>query len=198
MKMADTEEPKQENQQEENKTKKDEKKSFISRLLPIVIVVFVVGLCAGAGLGLGRLLAGPSPAQAPESGTNQDEPAQAQTAKTVSNSADSSEGVWYYDLEPVVANLNEPNVARYVSISITLQISSDLGEKNGRSRIEQKLPVLTDWLTVYLAGLSLEDIRGDKNLKSIQSQILDAFNTKLFPDSKPMIKHILFRNFAVQ
>lgn len=195
--MADTEEPKQESQQEDNKTEKGEKKSLISRLLPILIIVFVMGFCACAGLFLGRMLGGPSSTQAAESDANQVEPTQP-TEKAESNSADSSEGVWYYDLEPVVANLNEPNVARYISISITLQISSDLSEKSGRSRIEQKLPVLTDWLTVYLAGLGLEDIRGDKNLKSVQAQILDAFNTKLFPDSKPMIKHILFRNFAVQ
>jgi flagellar basal body-associated protein FliL len=198
MDMADTEEPKQQNQQEDNKTEKGEKKSLISRLLPILIIVFAMGFCACGGLFLGRLLGGPSPTQASESDANQDEPAQAQTEKAESNSADSSEGVWYYDLEPVVANLNEPNVTRYISVSITLQISSDLGEKSGRSRIEQKIPVLTDWLTVYLAGLGLDDIRGDKNLKSVQAQILDAFNTKLFPDSKPMIKHILFRNFAVQ
>ena len=196
--MAEAEEPKQENQQEDNKTEKGEKGSLISRLLPILIIVFVMGFCAIGGLLLGRMLTGPSSTKAAEPGTDQVEPAQVQTEKSDGNSEDNSEGVWYYDLEPVVANLNEPNVARYISVSITLQISSELGEKSGRSRIEQKLPVLTDWLTVYLAGLGLEDIRGDRSLKSIQAQILDAFNTKLFPDSKPMIKHILFRNFAVQ
>ena len=54
------------------------------------------------------------------------------------------------------------------------------------------------WLTVYLASLHLEDIRGDNNLKRIQSQVMDAFNEKLFPDSKPKIKNVLFKEFAVQ
>jgi len=71
-------------------------------------------------------------------------------------------------------------------------------EKEGTTFLNEKKPLLTNWLTVYLASLSLEDIRGDANLKSIQSQILDAFNEKLFPDSKPKIKHILFKEFAVQ
>ena len=196
--MADTEDTKQKNPQEDTKTEKSEKKSLIGRLLPIVLIVFVVGLFAGAGFVLGRLLAGPNSTQASESGSEEDESAQRDTVEADSNSGDNSEDVWYYDFEPVVANLNDPSVSRYVSASITLQISSDLSEKNGRDLIDQQRPVLTDWLTVYLAGLGLEDIRGDKNLKSIQSQILEAFNDKLFPDSKPMIKHILFRNFAVQ
>jgi flagellar basal body-associated protein FliL len=63
---------------------------------------------------------------------------------------------------------------------------------------EEKKPTLTNWLTIYLAGLTLEDIRGDKNLRRIQSQILDAFNEQLFPDAKPQIKHILFKEFAIQ
>ena len=196
--MADTEDTKEQNPQEDTKTEKSEKKSLIGRLLPIVIIVLVMGLCAGAGVGLGRLLAGPNSTQASESSPNEDEPVQTDIIESDSNSEDNSEDVWYYDLESVVANLNEPNVTRYVSTSITLQISSDLSEKKGRDLFDQKIPILTDWLTVYLAGLSLEDIRGDKNLKKIQSQILNAFNDKLFPDSKPMIKHILFRNFAVQ
>ena len=196
--MADTEDTKQKNPQEDTKTEKSEKKSLIGRLLPIVLIVFVVGLFAGAGFVLGRLLAGPNSTQASESGSEEDESAQTNTIEPDGNSGDNSEDVWYYDFEPVVANLNDPSVSRYVSASITLQISSDLSEKNGRDLIDQQRPVLTDWLTVYLAGLGLEDIRGDKNLKSIQSQILAAFNDKLFPDSKPMIKHILFRNFAVQ
>ena len=196
--MADTQETKQEKPQEDNKSQKSEKKSLIGRFLPIVIIVLVVGLCAGAGLLLGRLLSGPSSTQASESSPKENESNQTDTAKSDNNSQDKSEDFWYYDLEPVVANLNEPNVTRYISISITLQISPEFGEKNGKPRIDQKIPVLRDWLTVYLTGLSLEDIRGDKNLKSIQSQILESFNSTLFPDSKPMIKHILFKNCAVQ
>jgi flagellar basal body-associated protein FliL len=71
-------------------------------------------------------------------------------------------------------------------------------EKDGNVFLDEKKPIITNWLTVYLASLSLGDIRGESNLKRIQSQILDAFNEKLFPDSKPKIKNILFKEFAVQ
>ena len=57
---------------------------------------------------------------------------------------------------------------------------------------------MTNWLTIYLASLGIDETRGDKNLKRIQSQITDTFNEKLFPDAKPQIEGILFREFAVQ
>ena len=195
--MADTDDKKQENPKEEAKAEKSEKKSLIKRILPVVIIIIVAGLCAGAGLGLGKMLA-PGASDQPESESEAVESDNTEVTQADVDSGDDSKEVWYYDFEPVVANLNEPSVARYVSITITLQISSELSEKDGKNLIDEKMPILTDWLTVYLAGLSLEDIRGDKNLKSIQAQILEAFNEKLFPDSKPRIKHILFRNFAVQ
>ena len=77
-------------------------------------------------------------------------------------------------------------------------MNPEIDVKKGTAFIEEKKPILTNWLTIYLAGLSLEDIRGDRNLKRIQSQIVDAFNEKLFPDAKPQIKTILFKEFAIQ
>ncbi len=77
-------------------------------------------------------------------------------------------------------------------------MSSEVDKEKGLVFLEEKKPLLTSWLTVYLASLSLEDIRGDGNLKRIQSQMLDAFNEELFPDSEPHIKHILFKEFAIQ
>jgi len=64
--------------------------------------------------------------------------------------------------------------------------------------VESHPEILKNWLTIYLASLTLEDIRGDTNLKRIQTQIKDAFNEKLFPDSKPQIEHVLFKEFAIQ
>ena len=193
--MADVDEKKEE--QKETKTEEKESKSLLKKLLPWVIMIIVVGLCAGAGLGLGSILAGTdqqkeeNEAQASQADKTNDEKVNIEGGKD-------SKDVWYYELDPVVANLNEPSVARYVSAALTLQISSNVDEKEYRSVIDEKKPILTDWLTVYLAGLSLEETRGDNNLKTIQSQILEAFNDILFEDFKPQIKQILFRAFAVQ
>lgn len=162
-----------------------------------VIMAVIVVLCAGAGLLLGRLFASSSKPEATES---------SQTGETVhpespeaGDSATDSRNSWYYDLEPVVANLDVPGVTRYVRATITLEISSALEQEKGEKLLEEKKPPLKDWLAIYLASLTLEDARGDRNLKRIKLQILDAFNEMLFPDARPQIKRILFNEgFTIQ
>jgi flagellar basal body-associated protein FliL len=200
--MADDDEIKQQEIQEEQEGKEEkkadagEKKSLVTRFLPKVIIVVVVVIFAGAGFTLGRLIAGSPTSQtagASEDGQSPD----LENLKAKGSGADSQK-CWYYHLEPVIANLNVNDVTRYVRASLTLEVSVDVDEEKGTAFLDEKKPVLTNWLTVYLASLSLDDIRGDTNLKRIQSQVLDAFNEKLFPDSKPKIKNILFKEFAVQ
>ena len=201
--MADKEEIKEQQEtpekeekkgkKEDKKTESGEKKSLVARFLPIVIIVVAVVIFAGAGFTLGRLIAGSPASQtagAAEQGQSENMDAE--------DYGDDSQGSWYYHLDPVIANLDVDDVTRYVKASLTLEISVDVDVKDGTAFINEKKPILTNWLTVYLASLHLEDIRGDSNLKRIQSQVLDAFNEKLFPDSKPKIKNILFKEFAVQ
>ncbi len=200
--MADADEikqPKMQEQQEENEeTKKvpSEKKSRVARFLPKGIIVVVVVIFAGTGFTLARLLIGSSTSQTARA-SEQGQSSQLENMDTKDSGADSQKR-WYYHLEPVIANLNVDDVTRYVKASLTLELSFEVDEKKGTAFIDEKKPILTNWLTVYLASLGLDDIRGDRNLKRIQSQVLDAFNEKLFPDSKPLIKNILFKEFAVQ
>jgi flagellar basal body-associated protein FliL len=98
----------------------------------------------------------------------------------------------------VIANLNEPGVSRYVRASFTLEMSGETDQKKGSALLDEKKPILTDMLFVYLSSLSLRDIQGDKNLKSVQSRVRELFNEKLFPDSKPQIKRVLIKEFPVQ
>ena len=186
---------KAEDNKKDKKAKEEgqEKKSAIKRLLPIIILVVVVGVCAGAGIGLGKILAGPS-GEVVAKGEG-DENLTGEEAVDLGNE---SKKFWYYDLEPaVVANLNEPGVTRYVSASLTLQMNLE-NEKDTRAFLDEKTPILRNWLYIFLSGLCIEDIKGDKNLKSIQSQICDGFNKELFPNSKPQIKQILIREFPIQ
>jgi len=198
--MADEKDvEKQEEKQEDSKVEKTDESprtGMVSRFLPWIIMVVVIIVFAGAGFGFGRLLAGSGKAKTVES-SQEDQPAQQEYLKA-DDSATDSQKAWYYDLEPVVANLDVPGVTRYVRASLTLEINPEVDENKGITFFEEKKPLLTNWLTIYLASLTLEDIRGDKNLKRIQSQILDAFNERLFPDAKPQIEHILFKEFAIQ
>jgi len=197
--MADEDDAKQQETQEKQETTKTEssdKKSLVGRFLPWIIMAVVVVLFVGAGLTLGRMFAGSSTTQTPGD-SQQDQSAQGDNLEAKGSPADTQK-TWYYDLEPVVANLNVTDVTRYVRASLTLEVNSEVDEQKGTAFFDEKKPILTNWLTVYLASLGLDDIRGDMNLKRIQSQVLDAFNEKLFPDSKPKIKSILFKEFAVQ
>jgi flagellar basal body-associated protein FliL len=197
--MADADDKKQQEKKKEQATEKseaDDKKSLVARLLPVIIIAVVIVVFAGAGFTLGRLFAGSGAPRTPGA-SEQDQSAQGNQLEAKDSAADSQQ-TWYYHLEPVVANLDVTDVTRYVRAALTLEISSEVDEKKGTAFLDEKKPVLTNWLTVYLASLSLDDIRGNSSLKRIQSQVLDAFNQELFPDSTPKIKHVLFKEFAVQ
>ena len=191
-------EPQEQQEQQNPEAGKSEKKSLIGRFGPWIIMVVVVLVCAGTGFFVGRLFAGPGTPQADVSGSEADTQSQTDDSKADNDSDKVSGKVWYYDLDPVVANLNEPSVTRYVRATLTLEMSTDMDEKDGTAFLDKKKPILINWLNVYLSSLSLEDIRGDKNLRSIQSHIRDAFDEKLFPDSKSQIKQVLIKEFPVQ
>jgi len=184
-------------QQEDSRTESGDKRTSGERLQWIIIAVVVI-VGAGTGFGLGRLFGSSSTIQTDQSA--KDGPTQAKDLKedTTDSTGAQSKETWYYDLEPVVANLDSPGVTRYVRVTLTLEISFQINVKRCVALIEEKKPLLTNWLTIYLAGLTLEDIRGDKNLKRIQLEIVDALNEKLFPDAKPQVKRVLFKEFAIQ
>jgi flagellar basal body-associated protein FliL len=199
--MADADDIKEQEEQEgqkDPKAKTSDKKSLIARFLPWIIMVVVVLICAGAGLSVGRLFAGSGKPEAAESDSGSNVSARIKDLKADNNSTKDTAKVWYYDLDPVMANLNEPTVTRYVRASLTLEMSADLDVKKGTAFLDEKKPILVNWLTVYLSSLSLEDIRGDNNLRSIQSHIRDAFSEKLFPNSRSQIKQVLIKEFPVQ
>ncbi|KPK43245.1 MAG: hypothetical protein AMJ65_06305 [Phycisphaerae bacterium SG8_4] len=193
--MADVDEIKE---QKESAEEKDGGKSLIKRFLPWIMIAVIAGFCAGAGFGLGRLFAG-SGAPAPDgAGPKPDEPNLVDELAADSDSKNDYGEVWYYELDPVIANLNEPGISRYVRASFTLEISGEMDQEKGSAFFDSKKPILTDMLFVYLSGLSLDDIQGDKNLKSVQSRIREMFNERFFPDSKPQIKRVLIKEFPVQ
>jgi flagellar basal body-associated protein FliL len=198
--MADEDDVKKQEQEapEDSKPESGDKKAPGGRLLWITTAVVVI-VGAGAGFGLGRLLGSSETTETAQP----TEDGQAQSENLITDSTDStgvkSQGTWYYpDFPPVVANLDEPSVTRYVRLTLIMELDAQVDKKKGAAFIAEKTHLLTNWLTIYLAGLSLEDIRGDRNLKRIQSEIVDAFNEKLFPDAKPQVKSVLFKEFAIQ
>jgi flagellar FliL protein len=211
----------EETKQETKDTKEPAKgKKPSSGMLVWLIMAVIVIVCAGSGLVLGKLFAKPQAKTVEANDQNStgnsagsstpEKPKKKPAAKKASKHGGGegeSKGPTalngnYYNLDPVVANINEPGATRYVRLTLTLELDSEADLEAIVQTIEEKKPVITNWLTIYLASLSLDDIQGDKNLKRIQGQILDSFNEKLLSssdsDSKPVIKSILFKEFAIQ
>jgi flagellar basal body-associated protein FliL len=197
--MAEEEKKKQEAkeepaQQSEGKSEDKETKGGGFKLMTWLILAGIVIAGLTGGFGLAQLLAG---------GDSQIEKADIKVDDTKSFDdllADSTneKKAWSFDIEPVIANLDEPGVTRYARVAVTLELSGEMDSKNGTVFLEEKKAVLRDWLTTYIAGLSLERVRGTSNLARIKKEIRDQFNELVFPETKPFIVNILFKEFAIQ
>ena len=200
--MADDEEKKEQESKEDKKPGADDKKSIGIGLFTWLILAAVVIAGLAGGFALAQLMAGTgsdSPQQ-PEAKENQADDGSPENKAVNDMLVDKpgDETLWPYDLEPVVANLDEPGVTRYARVAITLQLDPQMDQEKGAVFLEGKKPVLIDWLTTYIAGLSLERVRGTRNLSRIKKEIRDSFNELLFPEGKPFIRDILFKEFAIQ
>jgi flagellar basal body-associated protein FliL len=102
----------------------------------------------------------------------------------------------YIDLETVTVNLDEPRLARYVRVAVTLAVPVQ-DAPAVREIIREKMPTLKDWLNTYFVGCTLEDVRGPANLNRMKREILDAFNEQLWPNQKPLINQVLFKELTV-
>ena len=103
----------------------------------------------------------------------------------------------YVDFEPIVVNLNGPRLERYIRATVVLALRK-ADAKDAQKALESRKRELKSWLTVYFSGCAVEDVRGPRNLNRIRREIEEAFNEQLWPDAKPLISHVLFKDFAVQ
>jgi flagellar basal body-associated protein FliL len=166
--------------------------SNLKWLIPaVVVIVFAAG-----GFLIGRLFGTRGSVQT-ASGAEAHAPAKPASSKPAAHPPGAGES-WYYNLDPIVVNLNEPGVTRYVRVSLTLEVSGALAEKEGRLFLDQKKPLMKHRLTLFLANQTIEDMRGERNLVRMQTQISDLLNNGLFPGDSPQIKSVLLQEFAIQ
>jgi flagellar basal body-associated protein FliL len=185
---------------EQGKDTKETQSPGSRSLLPWIIMAAVIPICAGAGFGLGRLLAGGKAPQTVEA----NEPKKPEFEAMLNEKA-SAEKTWFHKCESVVANLNEPGATRYVSMGFTLEMSGQLGGGGGgeggggtgNPYLAEKQPLIANWLTIYLSSLSLADVQGEKNLNRILSDVREGLNAKLF-NGKPLIVNVYFYQNAIQ
>ena len=181
----------QEQTQEEGKESKKGKKG---KMLPLIIILIAVMVNAGLGLGLGLML-GKTPATDEEQA--QEGQAQSEDPEDLKAMEEASKN-WYYDLDPVIANLDEPGVTRFARLTLTFEFPPEADQLKTTEYIESKKPQIISWVNIFLAGLSTDDIRGDSNLKQIQGQLKRALNEEFLSGTNTEISNVLFKEFAVQ
>jgi len=199
--MADDKEKKEPEAKDEQKPKEESRKSSGVRLFTWLILAAVVIAGFAGGFALAQLLAGSdsaSPIQGEAEGTQADANPENNAVNDMLIDKPKDEKLWPFDIDPVIANLDEPGVTRYARVTITLQLSPQMDREKGTPFLEEKKPILRDWLTTYIAGLNLERVSGTRNLSRIKIEVRDAFNELLFPQAKPFIHDILFKEFAIQ
>ena len=191
--MPDPEKPanKETSGEPETPKKKGGAGAILQWLIPLgAVVLFVV-----IGFAVGRLFGTRGKAQN-VSAAEAAHPPEVQVPQEPKGSP-SKGATWFYDTEPVIVNLNEPGVSRYARVSLTLEVGNGMPEKEGTAFLDQRKPLLKHWLTLFLSNQRIDDI-GGKNLQQVPSRIMDMFNQGLFPDAKPRIVRILFKEWSIQ
>jgi flagellar basal body-associated protein FliL len=190
------EEKKEENKKtEESKDNQQPKSTKASMIIYTIIGVTVIAASAG-GFALAQLLA--SSPQQEQLNPEDQMPEHGKSFEDIYDAGEVTGQTWQYPLDPVVANLDEPGVTRYVRATVILVLSSKLDQAKAETYLETKNLLMIDWLNTYLAGLSLERVRGTDNQTRIKREIREHFNDLIFPSTEPYIEKVLFKEFAVQ
>jgi len=107
------------------------------------------------------------------------------------------EEVAFVPFGEVTVNLDDGRLSRYLRLSFSLQV-----EKSDQiavtKLVEEKKAILQNWLLSHLSDKGMDDIRGAAGQNRLRREILDQFNTTLFPDGYDRIYDVLFEEFNVQ
>jgi flagellar basal body-associated protein FliL len=158
----------------------------------LLVLVAVVALCAGGGFYIGQAIKSAQASEPHEAGA-----AGAPGAAATPAATGASGDYQYLDIEPITINLDEPRLARYVRATITLAFDAK-NDSEVRAQAAKRMPELKNWLAVYLAGRTLDEVRGAQSLNRVRREICDAFNEQIWPQQPPRIHHVLLKEFAVQ
>lgn len=107
------------------------------------------------------------------------------------------DGPYFVPFGRIVANINEPLLAKYLSLEITVQTDAE-NEAEVKAAIELRKPILMTWLAAHLADKTPEDIRGKVGVNRLRREIQDNFNSLLFTDGRERLQDILFEEFHYQ
>lgn len=167
-----------------------------NKILPWIILGIVVTLFAGMGFGLGHLFA--SPKVEPTADKTQEKKTELPEYMTLLDKTADPKATWFYEIDPVVANLNDPGQTRYIRVSFALEMSGKMPMTQTKAYLDKNTYIIKDLISKYLATQSLKDLQGDRNLNRVPMEIKDRLNQTLFPNMEPVIVKVLYRERAIQ
>jgi len=162
----------------------------------LVVATLVVGTVGG--LMVAKWAGGPRPASAATPDGHASGPEHALANQPPPSTIEDKYA--YVELEPVIVNLDEHRLMRYVRAIVILELDATNKRQVQQTieLVERRKLVLRNRLTLFLAGRTPEEVRGDKALRHLERKILDDFNRELWPDQKGNIHDVMFKEFAVQ
>jgi flagellar basal body-associated protein FliL len=95
-----------------------------------------------------------------------------------------------------VTNLAEGNLQRYLRCKIAIKVDPAARTEAAEAVVARRIE-LKNWVITFVAGSSLKDVSGSKNVERIQGEMKRAFGKILFPDHKANpIKEVLFEEYV--
>ncbi len=149
----------------------------------IIGAIAILVLLAGGGAGYfgGAMLAPPSP-----------KPKEAATADAAAVDAEPSNKSAFYDLPEMLVTIKDPdNGARVLQLEVSIQCPSE----GDRDMLKEYLPRVLDVFQTYVAGLTVKDLRGTRNLEALRVQLRDRVDAAIAPGQ---VSTILFHKLTVQ
>ncbi len=108
------------------------------------------------------------------------------------NLTTTSTGEVYMDLNEFIVNLNRGDKqTSFLKLKVTLQIP----DSDTASKIQDKMPIITDAFQTYLRELRAEDLQGSAGIYQLREELSLRINRVLYPDK---VIDILFSEIIVQ
>lgn len=107
-------------------------------------------------------------------------------------------GRGFLAIDPIVANLDEGRLSRYIRVSIVLSVED--GQKQpALTALTEINPKIKDWVYGFLSGKTLDDVRGQDNQQKLRVEIQAGINSQLKSAGYPeFAKAVLFDEINVQ
>ena len=144
---------------------------------PIVMALLVLNLGA-SGFGVFKLMTAPPAAAATMPAPHEEKPAKEITGPVIA-------------LEPFVVNLDEPGNARYLKMTVQLEL---VNEHDGEV-IEKSKQVIRDEVLSYLSGLHVKDTLGATAKDTIREELMKRMQAVV---GEHKIRRMFFQEFMVQ